>query len=109
MSVRVFLALNLALTACSPTHPKHSSPCIPAAMASYPWDRGGGLKHDPQEDDPRLRKVFEDAYAERMTANGPPRLGEIHKCRRYEKEFLLRKYGIRWRDPSEMNPGVAFD
>jgi hypothetical protein len=47
--------------------------------------KGGGLKHDPQEDNPRLRKAFEeaDAYAERMTTNDPPRLVEIHECWRY--------------------------
>jgi hypothetical protein len=76
-----------------------------------PGHKGGGLKHDPQEDDPRLRKAFEeaDAYAERMTANDPPRLGEIHECWRHKKQFLLRKYGIHWKDPSEMNPTIAFD
>jgi len=29
--------------------------------------------------------------------------------KRYKKEYLLRKYGIRWKDPSEMNPEIAFD
>jgi hypothetical protein len=69
------------------------------------------LRHDRQENDPRLRKAFAqaDAYAERRTANDPPRLGEIHEYWRFKKEFLLRKYGIRWKDPSEMNPSIAFD
>ena len=80
-------------------------------MATYPQHKGGGLKHDPQEDDPKLRAAFEeaDSYAERMTANDPPRLGEIHECWRYKKEFLLRKYGIHWKSPAEMNPTIAFD
>ncbi len=68
-------------------------------------------KHDPQENNPRLRTAFKeaDAYAGRRTANDPPRLGEVHEYWRFKKEFLLRKYGIRWKDPSEMNPNIAFD
>jgi hypothetical protein len=47
-------------------------------------------KHDPQEDNPRLRAAFKeaDAYAERRTANDPPRLGEVHQYWRFKKEFL---------------------
>jgi hypothetical protein len=73
--------------------------------------KGGGLKHDPQEDDPRLRKAFEEAYAyaEQRMAKEPHRFGEVHECWRLEKEFLLRTYGIHWEDPSEMNPTIAFD
>ena len=69
------------------------------------------VKHDPQEDDPRLSAAFQqaDAYAERKTRNDPARLGEIHVVWRYKKEYLLRKYGIHWKDPSEMNPKLAFD
>jgi hypothetical protein len=70
------------------------------------------LKHDPQEDDPRLSTAFQEAtvYARRKISNDPPRLGEIHEVwGRYKKEYLLRKYGIHWKDPSEMNPNVAFD
>ena len=69
------------------------------------------FRHDRQENDPRLRKAFQeaDAYAERKTRNDPSRLGEIHEVWRYKKEYLLRKYGIHWKDPSEMNPEIAFD
>ena len=69
------------------------------------------LKHDPQEDDPRLRKAFQeaDAYAERKTRNDPPRLGEIHEVWRHKKVYLLRKYGIRWKNPAELNPWIAID
>src|ERR1041385_5075326 len=69
------------------------------------------LKHDPQEDDPRLRKAFEeaDAYAERKTHKDRDRFGIIHEVWRYKKEYLLRKYGIHWKDPGELNTWLAFD
>ena len=68
-------------------------------------------KHDPQEDDPRLRAAFKEAaaYAERETSKSPPYFGQIHEYWRLQKEFLLRKYGIRWKDPEEMNPGTFYD
>ena len=69
------------------------------------------LKHDPQEDDPRLHKAFEeaDAHAERMTHKDRNRFGVIHEVWRYKKEYLLRKYGIHWKDPGELNTWLAFD
>jgi hypothetical protein len=69
------------------------------------------LKQDPQEDDPRLRTAFQEAtvYAGQKISNEPPRLGGVHEAWRYKKEYLLRKYGIHWKDPSEMNPDVSFD
>ena len=69
------------------------------------------IKHDPQEDDPRLRTAFHeaDAYAERKTRKDPSRPGEVHEVWRYKKDYLLQKYGIRWNDPSETNPKIAFD
>jgi hypothetical protein len=71
----------------------------------------GDLKHDPQEDDPRLRTAFQEAtiYAGSKISDDPPKLGGVHEVWRYKKEYLLRKYGIHWKDPSEMNPDVAFD
>jgi TonB family protein len=68
------------------------------------------LRHDQQEKDPRLRKAFAeaDAYAERRT-NDPLRLGDAYEYWRFKKEFLLRKYGILWKDPSEMNPEFGFN
>jgi hypothetical protein len=78
------------------------------ACATHPLDE---LKHDPQEDDPRLRTAFQEAttYAGNKISAEQPTRGGIHEAWRYKKEYLLRKYGIHWKDPSEMNPDVVFD
>ena len=114
MAIRYFLPLVIALTACSTqstTRETHDTHCAPAALATLPSHRGGGLKHDPQEDDPKLRAAFQEAeaYAERKMAKEPHRFGEVHECWRHKKEYLFQKYGIRWKDPLEMNPTIAFD
>ena len=69
------------------------------------------MKHDPKEDDPKLRTAFAEAeaYAEQRMAKEPHRFGEVHECWRHKKEFLLQKYGIHWKTPADMNPTIAFD
>jgi hypothetical protein len=114
MSVRYLLPLALALAACSTqttTRETHDTHCAPAAIAALPSHKGGRLKHDPQEDDPKLRSAFQEAeaYAERRMAKQPHRFGEVHECWRLQQEFLLKTYGIHWKTPADMNPTVAFD
>jgi hypothetical protein len=114
MTIRYFLVFALVLSACSTSstvRDSHDTHCAPAAYATLPPHKGGGLKHDPQEDDPKLRPAFEEAhaYAERRMSKEPHRFGEVHECWRLQQEYLLEKFGIRWKTPAEMNPTVAFD
>lgn len=36
-------------------------------------------------------------------------LGFIHLVERMKKRILRRDYGIRWKSPSELNPGFFYD
>ena len=69
------------------------------------------LKHDPQEDDPRLKKVIEAAEkeAEENLADLPKGRGFCHKLWAEKKRILKEKYGIQWKSPSDMNPFILFD
>jgi hypothetical protein len=111
MRISTVLVLSVTLTGCSTPPAANDTHCAPAALATYPSHKGGGLKHDPQEDNPKLRHAFEEAhaYAEERMAKQPHRFGEVHECWRLQKEFLLEKYGIHWKDPEQMNPTIAFD
>ncbi len=64
------------------------------------------------EDDPRhaevLRKIDDEVKA--LLAGDPAeRRGSFHVYWQAKKPLLEREYGIRWRDPGEMNPHVIFD
>jgi hypothetical protein len=101
--LRAALVLVLAVTfaACASQQPTLRSD-VPLSQQ---------LKQDAQEDDPRLRKRFEeaDAYAYRKICKDRDRFGVIHEFWRYKKQYLLTKYGIDWKDPAELNPWLAFD
>jgi hypothetical protein len=70
-----------------------------------------GLKHDPLEDDPRLRRVIAKAEleAELKLADVPRSMGFCHLFWETQKEILREKYGIDCRTPAEMNPEALFD
>ena len=69
------------------------------------------LKHDPKEDDPKLRKVIRKAEKEALLelCDVPRKLGFCHQLWAKKKEILQEKYGIDWKTPAEMNPMVCFD
>lgn len=77
------------------------------------------VKHDPIEDDPRLKPMIAEAdreaarqlaeFRSKRDPPGTPRLGDCHLYWAVKKDFLREKYGIEWRTPGEMNPGIAFD
>lgn len=75
--------------------------------------RPSGLAYDPVEDDPRhaevFRKIDEEVKALLADDPRPERRGSVHVFWGAKKSLLERKYGIRWRDPGEMNPHVIFD
>ena len=71
------------------------------------------LRHDPIEDDPKYKLIFEKIDAEVRDAlkNDPHRnhRGAVHIFWNTKKYLLKEKYGIDWKSPGEMNPHVIFD
>lgn len=71
---------------------------------------GYGLKKDPVEWTARWEEVIDEA--DRMTEeklNDHPRgMGFCHGYW-HERQKALRKFGVVWRCPTEMNPGTMFD
>lgn len=74
-------------------------------------DTTSSLRDDPQEDDPKLRKIFKsvDKEVETILADLPRQLGYCHAFWDEKRRILKQKYGIRWKSPDEMNPDVIFD
>lgn len=75
--------------------------------------QGSWIAHDPIEDDPRYKSVFEgiDAEVDEILKDHPlrGRMGFCHIIWDTEKEILKQKYGISWKTPAEMNPHILFD
>ncbi len=70
------------------------------------------IEHDPIEDDPKLGPIVEKARREAVSeelANQSERLGFCHIVWATQKRILKNKYGIDWKTPAEMNPGILFD
>ncbi len=70
------------------------------------------IEHDPIEDDPKLGPIVEKARREAVSeelGNQPERLGFCHIVWATQKRILKDKYGIDWKTPAEMNPGILFD
>lgn len=70
----------------------------------------GHLKHDPVEWTARWEEVVDEAdrIVDRKLAGHPRGMGF---CFAYwhERKIALGKFGVDWRSPAEMNPGVMFD
>jgi hypothetical protein len=74
-------------------------------------EQGSKMDHDPQEDNPKLKKIFEQAEAEanKNLANHPKGLGFCHTYWAEMKRILKEKYEIDWKSPAEMRPDICFD
>jgi hypothetical protein len=109
----LWLGLAVTLCGCKSDQPDStaSSTLPPAAQESLRNDPLDHMKHDPQEDDPRLEHAFKEAgeYADGQLRGLKLGLGAVHTYWRLKKQFLLEHYGIRWKTPAELNPNVAFD
>jgi len=70
-----------------------------------------GLKHDPQERDPKLGPIIRKAKreAEKALKDYPLCEGFCTVLWAKQQEILKKKYGIKWKTPWEMNPAVCFD
>jgi hypothetical protein len=67
--------------------------------------------HDPIEDDPLYQGFLQAAESEtdeelRSAGRG---LGFCHRLWKTKQTILVRKYGVIWFSPSEMNPHILFD
>jgi hypothetical protein len=90
----------------------------------------GSLIHDPQEDDPQIRPLFESICAEvavvveqehakhiaEWDARSPAiatlfrkTMGSCHRHWRLIKQLMKERHGINWRSPADLNPGTFFD
>lgn len=71
---------------------------------------GYGLKKDPVEWTARWEEVIDEAdrMAEEKLKDYPRGMGFCHGYW-HERQKALRKFGVVWRTPSEMNPRTRFD
>ena len=71
------------------------------------------MKHDPIENDPKIKKIIDKAYKEaEQKISKHERKGKVGFVKILAgevKEILKNKYGIDWKTPSEMNPRLKFD
>ena len=82
-----------------------------ADSGNFDQIKGSGmLKHDPVEWTARYEEVIDEVekiVADRL-ADHPRGMGFCHAYW-HELTEVLSDYGIEWRSPSRMNPGVMFD
>ena len=71
----------------------------------------GHLKHDPVEWTQRWEEVIDEAdkIAYERLADHPRGMGFCHAYWYERAQVLEENFGIIWRSPSLMNPGVIFD
>lgn len=92
--------------------------------------QSGPVFHDPQEDDPRIRPLFEaickevalivnKEHTQRIAALEAsfPAIADVLRsgrglCHRHWwliKQLMKERHGIDWRSPADLNPGTRFD
>lgn len=67
-------------------------------------------KYDPVEDTPKYKAIEEELHAKILERMG----GEMNRGNAYlypvlKKEILKNEYGIDWKTPQELNPGIRFN
>ena len=69
------------------------------------------LKRDPIESTAEYKAVIKDVEKEldRLLKDKPKGMGFCHIYWYEKKKILKEKYGIEWKSPAVMNPGVMFD
>ena len=74
-------------------------------------EQEGYLKHDPVEWSTAYEKVTDEVerLVEEQLDDHPRGMGFCFAYWSAKKHVLRTKFGIEWRSPSEMNPGVMFD
>ena len=69
------------------------------------------LKYDAIEYDPEFKDIIKSVdqkARDKMECESISGIGSIHTFWEFKKG-LLKKEGIDWRSPSELNPGILFD
>ena len=70
----------------------------------------GGLRYDQIEDSEQYRAIRDELEALIKEQIGERKhMGYCHMYWLTKRQILKEKYGIEWRSPSELNPGVYFD
>ncbi|WP_300728064.1 hypothetical protein [uncultured Bacteroides sp.] len=71
----------------------------------------GHLKYDPIEWTTNYESVIDEANKKiyDILKDHPRGMGFCHAYWHVKKKVLSEDYGIEWRSPAEMNPGVLFD
>lgn len=71
----------------------------------------GCLRRDPVEYTLQWEHIYYDVEEEvgRIIGDEGPYMGQCFHIWSEKRELLKKKYGIDWRSPSQMNPGVMFD
>ena len=74
-------------------------------------EQEGFLKHDPVEWSTAYEKVIDEVerLVEEQLDDHPRGMGFCFAYWSAKEHVLLTKFGIEWRSPSVMNPGVHFD
>jgi hypothetical protein len=77
------------------------------------WNGAEGFNQDPQERDPEVLPLIEDAALEaqkELEAQGVEKtLGYCHLLWAVQQRILKERFDIDWKTPAEMNPDVCFD
>ena len=74
-------------------------------------EQRGNLKHDPIEWSAEYERIIDDVEKKvgELLSDEPRGMGFCFSYWPTLQRILFRDYGIRWRSPAEMNPGVIFD
>jgi hypothetical protein len=84
-----------------------------AALRTTLPSKQSSIVHDPIEDEPRYKNIFEviDSEVDKLLKGHPMRdsMGFVHVFWKTKKEILKQKYNIDWKSPKEMNPHIIFD
>ncbi len=68
------------------------------------------LKHDPIEDTPEYKAIEKELEEKILAKIGENRgMGYCHLYWATKRDILLSDYGIVWKSPAIMNPGIRFD
>ena len=74
-------------------------------------EQRGNLKHDPIEWSAEYERIIDDVEKKvgELLSDEPRGMGFCFVYWPTLQRILFQDYGIRWRSPAEMNPGVIFD
>ena len=67
-------------------------------------------KYDPVEDTPEYQAIKDELEAKILEKmGGEMTRGNAHLYVGFKKEILKKDYGIAWKSPQELNPGIRFN